>query len=389
MTIFHLMLGVFYSILLLTLTFIGIKKKILISFIPILCIGIFLRVLISLSFIPLFHYDVLSYKLIGSLTLAGKSMYPAYAYYHYPYLPGFNYIEALAIFVNQFGFPYMLFLKLFFSVFDVGNIILIYLLSRKNIQATFLYAVNPATIYLSAAHGQIEAIPIFFLLLAIYLYQKQKNFVTSIVLGLAILAKAWPLLFLPLFIRYTKKWYLYVISLAIPAISVLLYAKVFHASLLNILHPPLSYRGAYGAWGVSTLTHFILPQDVGVNNAIYKIIANITIVFVIVFAFLQKKTDLLKNSFTFMLLFSAVVISGANPLWLLPFIILIRFKSWTSWWILVNIYAIFSILHEITNPISIPLENIFITLSFLTAFFLWIVNLKMIFDYFHSTRKVQ
>ena len=39
------------------------------------------------------------------------------------------------------------------------------------------------------------------------------------------------------------------VSLIIPALSVIIYAMLFNTPVLSILHPPLSYRGGYGSWG--------------------------------------------------------------------------------------------------------------------------------------------
>ena len=141
-----------YAGVLFVLSYLGIKKKIQLSIKSILIIGIILRVIVSFSFISLKHYDTISYFTIGTLSLQGKTIYPGYAYYHYPYFPGFIYIEALSIFFQRFGFPYMLFLKLVFSLFDIFNIYFVYIISKKNTRSAFLYAVNPAMIFLSSAH---------------------------------------------------------------------------------------------------------------------------------------------------------------------------------------------------------------------------------------------
>lgn len=382
MSIVQMTLIVLYAGVLLSLSLWGLKKKIALSFVTILIIGVCIRILLSFSFIDLIHYDTLSYQLIGRLTLAGKSMYPVYAYAHYPYFPGLNYIEALAIFLNQFGFPSMLFLKLFFCLFDVGNIVLLYLLSKKNLQVAFLYAVNPAMIFLSAVHGQIEAIPIFFSLLAIYLFKHQKQLLVSIALGLAILAKVWPVLFLPFFLKYTKKWQLYIISLAIPIVSILLYSQLFHASLIQMLYPPLSYRGGYGAWGISTVFHFLLPADQGLNDKIYKMITNITILFLFIFALRRKRTNLLHELFVFMLLFGVVVVSGANPLWLVPFMFLLQPKKWTYWLMGINIYSSVTIIAEIAYMYHRPWNATFLILEQVLAFILWLITIQITYNYF-------
>lgn len=303
-----------------------------------------------------------------------------FAYYHYPYFPGFIYIEALSIFFAKFGFPYMLFLKLFFSAFDIGVIYLLYLLTKKNTQVAFLYAVNPAMIFLSSAHGQIEALPIFFSLLAFYLYREKKELLTSLALGFAILAKVWPLFFLPFFLKYTKKWYMYAVALAIPALSVLIYALLFHTLILSVLHPPFSYRGGYGAWGISTVTQLFLPADKGINNAIIKSVTNLTILLLLGVFFIRKKTNILTETSIFMLLFGAFVMSGANPVWLVPFILLLQPPKWEYWFFVVNMYMSISITAEVFHMLNKSSHVLFTTAVFI-AMILWVINLVIVFDF--------
>lgn len=380
------LLIILYSCALLIASFWGIKNKVRLSFQFILLIGALLRLIVSLSFIELTHYDTISYDIIGKLTLAGKTIYPAFAYYHYPYFPGFNYIEAISIFFNQLGFPYMLFLKLLFSTFDVINIFLIYALSKKNIQIAFLYAVNPAMIFVSAAHGQLEAIPIMLSLLSILLYQKSNELTASFTLGFAIVSKVWPLLFLPFFLKYSKKWWMYIFSLVIPLIFIISYSIWFQTPLLSILHPPFSYRGGYGSWGISTVVHLFLPGDTGINNTLYKSITSLTIIALMVFMLSRKKTYLLRELFIFMLIFGASVLSGANPLWLIPFMLLMRPLFWGHWLSLTNIYYVIIEITEIMHINHSDIAEKLINLGSFLAFLLWITNIAIVIKLFRLTK---
>ncbi len=383
---YRLLLIILYVCTLLIASLWGIKKGVRTSIQFILLLGILLRLIVSISFIDLTHYDTISYDLVGRLTLARKTLYPAFAYYHYPYFPGFNYIEAISIFFDQFGLPYMLFLKLLFSIFDVFNIFFIYLLSKKNIQIAFLYAVNPAMIFVSAAHGQLEAIPIMLSLLSILLYQKHKELAASFALGFAIVSKVWPLLFLPFFLKYSKRRGVYTLSLIIPVIFIVTYSIWFQTPLLSVLHPPFSYRGGYGSWGISTVVHFFLPGDISINNALYKSITNITIIVLMMLMLFRKKTSLLREVFMFLLIFGASVLSGANPLWLIPFILLMQPLLWQNWLLLAGIYYSIIEIAEIMYVNNSLFAEKLINIGLLFAFFLWVTNVIIIIKLFKLTK---
>ena len=216
-------------------------------------------------------------------------------------------------------------------------------------------------IFLSSAHGQIEALPIFFSLLAFYFYKEKRELSTSLALGFAILAKVWSLFFLPFFLKYSRKWYLYTIALVIPALSVVAYAFLFQTPVLSVLHPPLSYRGGYGAWGISTITQLFLPADKGINNAIIKSVTNITILLLLGIFFIRKKTNILNETSVFMLLFGAFVMSGANPVWLIPFILLLRPPMWEYWFFVVNMYMSISITAEVFHMLNKSSHILFTT----------------------------
>lgn len=92
---------------------------------------------------------------------------------------------------------------------DLGIAFLIFLFAKKMIPkntkgqiiAVSLILFNPAFIYNSALWGQIDSIPIFFVMLSVYflLYTK-RDIVSSILFTLALLVKPTALIFLPVYI---------------------------------------------------------------------------------------------------------------------------------------------------------------------------------------------
>ena len=90
------------------------------------------------------------------------------------------------------------FLKLPAILADIGIGYLIYKLTKKKLFAC-LYLFNPAVIYVSAVWGQIESLPIFFLVLSLYLVKK--NYLAShAAFILAVLSKQTALWLLPVFL---------------------------------------------------------------------------------------------------------------------------------------------------------------------------------------------
>lgn len=90
------------------------------------------------------------------------------------------------------------FLKLPAILADLGIGYLIYKITKKKLFA-FLYLFNPAVIYVSAVWGQIESLPIFFLV-ASYYFLPRRYFLSHLAFILAVLSKQTALWLLPIFL---------------------------------------------------------------------------------------------------------------------------------------------------------------------------------------------
>lgn len=92
------------------------------------------------------------------------------------------------------------FLKLPSITADLGIGYLIFRLAPKNkYLLSSLYLVNPAVIYISAVWGQIESLPVFFLLLSLYLLPK-RYYLSFAAFVLAVLSKQTALWLTPIFL---------------------------------------------------------------------------------------------------------------------------------------------------------------------------------------------
>ncbi len=110
------------------------------------------------------------------------------------------------VFFFEWENTYISFLKLPAIISATAISYLIYLLTKKKL-AALIFILNPAVIYLTSIWGQIDLLPIVFIMLAIYLYVRNKSFLFFLSLILSLLSKQTVLIFMPLFFYLSfKKW---------------------------------------------------------------------------------------------------------------------------------------------------------------------------------------
>jgi len=112
-----------------------------------------------------------------------------------------------------FAFSYLLHpqvftLKLAMVAFDLLTLaILLKLLHLRGINRNnlLIYAWNPLVAIEVASSGHSDAMAVFFVVLCLYFYQKDREFLSGVALGLGVASKLYPLLLLPLFI-FKRRW---------------------------------------------------------------------------------------------------------------------------------------------------------------------------------------
>ena len=320
-----------FLLLLLTLYFID-KKKISLPFKYSLIIGLLIRLSITLIFYKSSSEDLTSFLDAGKVILEKQSAYPTL------YFPFFSYLGALAVFLKSF-FPPLIFLKLIFTFFDLGNLILVYFLSKKNLNLVLLYALNPITIISSNIHGQFDVIPLFFLLLAIYLFSKHKEISSMTAISFAIFTKTWPALFIIPILKKLKNKFLVAFIIVIPLISVLFHSLFFETPILEIISPIKNYRGVYGYWGIGNILILLWPK---IDGSILQILRRIFFIALFIFSFYPNNKNIVKNILIIILFFFIFTLTfGSQWLtWLVPFVILVRPKNWIFFFVTATIYLI-------------------------------------------------
>jgi len=263
------------------------------------------------------NYDVQSCKIIGELTLSGKSVYPTPANIRNPYLPLFLYLEAGTLFLSNItSIPQMVLMKFFYIFFHLLSVYCAYILSKKNRKVTLFYAINPISLLITAYHGQFDIMPLSLILFSIILIQKKRYPLLLILLGCAVTLKTWPILFIVPFLRRIQKKYWYILLIP-PTFFVIFYSFLFHSSLLSIARVLLTYQGVSGIWGLGMALSFMS------SSKLFLFIYKLFFVFgLLLFSIKQKKTTLIEEV-SRLILFFFIFTPGFGLqwfLWLVPFL---------------------------------------------------------------------
>ena len=203
------------------------------------------------------RYDVVSNRIVADLVRDGEDVYAGTD--RYPYLPFQMYIFAFSAQLEDwFGPDFFSWLRWPNILADLGILVLIYWgslkLGRSKSTAfwlAFLWAVHPVSIFTSALHGQFDSISAFFALLAWYLLRFWPGYrgalLGGLALGLGVLDKTWPALFIPVFLLLASGWrgkaiYLAAVA-AVPALALLIYSLAIGTSFDLIQMRVFGYEG--------------------------------------------------------------------------------------------------------------------------------------------------
>lgn len=276
-----------------------------------------------------------------------------------PYLElDFNVYPALSVFLsaftqiidNNFKIPFYMLIKIWPNVADFASAFLIYkFLKKEGIKTiyaslwTSFFLINPVSLIISAAHGQLDSVAAFLVVLAIYLL-KTHPLISALSLGASIAVKAHPLMLLPLFLfaTLTKNRIKFIlIALSLPLFTLLPFLT---SQPIQIIKGLLTYSGI-SDFGYSALLRGIWFQDnanpnlpITLVNQLLNISKFIVLAGIIALTLLFKKAQNISNSIVIIyLLFTAIYFGiGAQYLsWLIPFAVLCRKK-------IVIIYSIFA-----------------------------------------------
>lgn len=310
-----------------------------------------LRLLPALSLPRGAEYEMWVFRQAGNLLRAGGDVYTSEL--AHPYLPLQLYWFAAADWLAETsGLFFTAWLKLPSVLADTALVFLVFravsLLDRRDRahHAAWLYALNPVTVLVSAYQGQFDAIPLFFLLLAWYFFvdraRPHRRLVSGLSLGLAVLGKTWPIIFLPLAFLRLRSWrarFLYPLVVgSVPLIAILLYALLFPGSLLPMLRRALSAGAVSGWWGYSApLNVFVTASGQGAD--LYRqlialgrpaglLAASVTIVLT------RRRRALHALLLVILVLFAVVPNLGLQGLsWVIPVALILGVSNRLGWYV--------------------------------------------------------
>lgn len=326
-----LFVAVFLTLLLLFL--IINKRSISLPIHQILIVAIIVRLLLTFFFIESKSQDIMSFITVGRGFI--YRFQPTFPTLYFPFI---SYIGALGVLLADSISP-ILFLKLFFTAFDVGIVYLIFLLS-KNSSYSLLYALNPITPLTTNIHGQLDPVPLFFLLLGVRLFVKKKELFSSLAFSFAIFAKPWPFIFmLPVLRKAKRKWIFFLLGF-FPIASILIHSFIFNISLSEIITPIKNYRGLYGFWGISEVlkpVKFLIPDQ---YLDFQQLVRRIFLLSFLLFSLTFKYTNIIGGiTYSMLFFFSFTPTWGSQWLtWIVPFLILTKPKGSTAFFIVATVY---------------------------------------------------
>jgi hypothetical protein len=256
----------------------------------------------------------------------------------YPYPPLWVWFEVLARLLSSTGFlSFSLAIRLPIIIADVGVVWLIWHWwfqhsAHTAARLSLVYALNPVSLLITCLHGQFDAIPTFFAMLAVfYLIKRNSMFASAFALSLAVAFKSYHiLLLLPVILRLESRQK----QVAYTAITLVPVAIVLMPFLLN--SPEAVFRELFGYKGAALLGVMVPIRTIYVPLAGGRFPADWTagIISISRFLFLigygagvwwmRKRGTLISVIVAVFTLFYAIY-AGISPqylVWVVPFLLL-------------------------------------------------------------------
>jgi hypothetical protein len=296
-------------------------------------------------------YDIESYQIVGDLMEQGKDVYTSpETEKRHPYLPFQMYWLASARAIaktEQISFAKTV--KIEPILADVGIALILFaslLRSSRtspaaNLKLAFLggmlYALNPIPIFVSAYHGQFDAVPALFILCSFF-WLSSAPWLSGIWLGLGILSKSWPVLALPSLLTgvvgWRKRVSFLVLAGIIPLAGVFFYASIFKTDPASIISRAVGYNWGIGIWGYTIfikLLSYFQPSTMGLFNWFVTFARFITLAGLgLAWWFRARKESPQGGFLTILIAFFAIThaFSIQYLMWIVPFAILSLDLKW-------------------------------------------------------------
>lgn len=349
------------------------------------------------------------HSLFEMADLVSRQINPYLALNYNTYPPTALYIQFWALELAKFfNIPFYILIKLWPNLADLLITFLIYYLlikkgtSQKSaVVWSLIYFLNPVSIIISAAHGQMDSLPAFLVILSALLFSfnlGKIEFLGALFLGLAISIKPNPLMLLPVFLTFTKTSFKSRIIFLTVTVSlpILLFWPFVEDYPLEVLKRVLQYSGSKdfglaavikGFFYFQTSNIIDISQGVLTINKIFFL--SCLILFVIYF---RRSRNLIFGCLFVYLLFLGLYLGlSAQYLgWILPFACLQKDKMVIPY----SIFASFALIgfYLFINPTmiisqfsAIPAQqDQYLVIYFLGNILLWIAIIFWLFKLLKS-----
>ena len=332
-------------------------------------------------------YDIESYQIVGKLVVRGEDIYsnPKTENRH-PYLPAQMYWMALSNKIaNYLNKPYVKIVRLAPIIADICIALMLYLILKNQISqrgavlGALLYSINPLTVFVSAYHGQFDAIPTLLLLLSVY-YATKSAWASGGWLGLAILLKSWPALTLPSLLTsqtpWRRRWFFLIPTVGIPILGILIYSLIFAADPKLVFTRALSYNRGIGVWGYTYFARLLaiyISWGEVILNWVISYGRYLTLIGLGLVWFVRARKEVLTASIlTILVSFFAIshVFAIQYLMWLIPFAILSQDYIWlrrftiAAFIYMILAYSTLILSNSITYIMPLPQADLFIIMVF-------------------------
>ena len=316
-----------------------------------------LGIALMLRFVPAIllqqgaSYEMNLFQEIAAQALAGENVLT-----QLPYLPFFVYWMAIAEWLSRTtGVHFTFWLKLPSILADVMIIAVLYWRMVKSgdsyariNKSLWLYVFNPVTILVVSYHGQFDVLALLFLILSIVVLElydsKRYSFLAGLILGVGILIKTWPGIFILTVIasRNLKEKLGFVLAAAIvPFVSMCASILVFGGELGLLFRIPrraLQAGAIPGWWGYTGLANGVSwllgHSEINFDGLMrFKLLIVFLPVMLMVFFSRRKPVSIALLNALFALFIFAPGFGLQSLSWLIPFFICCARRNSLGWYV--------------------------------------------------------
>lgn len=369
-------------------------------------IGLAIRLLCAFIIGARSNYDIDSYYLVSNHVLAGEDIYRmADTVNRHPYLPLEMYWLGAARLISEFTkLPFPFVVKWLFIGADVCLILVIYLyMDHRSIpqpkRGALLYAINPIAVFVSAYHGQFDALPILFSIIGLF-FINTSAWMVGFWIGLGIWIKSFPILALPtaleLIRNHKGKIIVFGLSILLPFIGILLYVSVYNSRLDIVFNRAVTYNHGIGVWGYTYFLRLLSLYDHSFSvwvSLYFKVSRFVTLgILAVIWGIAVKKSDdPIYIYFITLLAFLAFThaFSIQYLMWIIPLAIILGEDRWLLRYNLASVAYAFLVYNtlilnnSITNLMPWPKADLVIIIP--SSLPVWIICLGWLFSFFLKT----